>query len=626
VLVAEGLRSGRTHSLSWLIPTWLIVASACLTLAAIHALVWFRQRDAKANGAFAVLAVSVAAFAYLEVRMLHADTPAEFGRMAWWYQFPVWSALVAVVGFVRFYLKAGRPWLGWTAVLLRTLALAINFFSTPSINFREITSLEKVTVFGDSLSLVQGVPNPWMAIGQLSLAALVLFVADAALTVWRRGERRQALTIGGSLVAFVTAGTVVAILSYWGLVRLPVFVTPFFLPIVLAMAYELSRDLLRAVHLSAALDAKEAELRGSDEKLTLAADAASAGLWSVDTGTGRLWATARALSMFGLATDREHHVDEVLRSVHPEDRERVRALVHGPQPADRLASIEYRVVGADGDTRWYASLGRADGAVPGRPTRRMGATIDVTERKRAEDETARQRVELEHLSRVATLSELSGALAHELNQPLAIIMSNAEAAQRLLERAQPDLDEIRAILGDIVREDERAGEVIRRLRGLLKRGTPNRQPLSLNQLVESVLKFMRADLIRRGVAVEVALDPDLPLVQADRVPIEQVLINVIGNACDAMAANEPGDRRLRIATGADAGSVQVTVFDVGTGLPSSPDRVFDAFFTTKPEGLGMGLAISRSIVAAHGGRLWAEPNGDRGAAFHVGLPRTAEAP
>ena len=127
----------------------------------------------------------------------------------------------------------------------------------------------------------------------------------------------------------------------------------------------------------------------------------------------------------------------------------------------------------------------------------MGATIDFTDRKRIDDETARQRIELEHLSRVATVSELSGALAHELNQPLAIIMSNAEAAQRLLEQREPDLAEIRAILGDIVDEDERAGEVITRLRGLLKRGTPNRQPLSLHQVVQGILQLTRSDLVRR---------------------------------------------------------------------------------------------------------------------------------
>ena len=277
-----------------------------------------------------------------------------------------------------------------------------------------------------------------------------------------------------------------------------------------------------------------------------------------------------------------------------------------------------------GETRWYGARGAAHDEPRGAPTL-MGATIDITERKRAEEETARQRVELEHLSRVATLTELSGALAHELNQPLAIIMSNAEAAQLMLERPSPDLGEVRAILRDIVDADERAGQVIRRLRGMLKRGAPQRQPLSLNEIVEAVLQFVRTDLVRRGVTLDLQLDPALKNVFADRVPIEQVLINVINNACDAMAGNAAGDRTMKIATYADAVTACVRIEDVGSGLPANPEQVFDAFYTTKPEGLGMGLAISRSIVASHGGRLAAEPNRPRGAVFTICLPFAPEA-
>jgi PAS domain S-box-containing protein len=604
--------------MSWLTTTWLIIASACMTLALVHAHVWFRQRQAVGNAAFAMLAASVAGMAYAEVHMLHADTAAEYGRALWWYQIPVWSGLLALVWFVRIHLRAGRAWLGWTAIGLRTLALVINLFSSPSIQFREITSLEKLTVLGDAVSVVQGVPNPWLAVAHASLAVLILFVADATRDLWRRGEWRRAVTIGGSLVLFVTIGTVTAVVSFWGLAKVPVFATLVFSPIVLAMGYELSLDLIRAVRLSIDLDEKTVELRASEQKLALAADAANAGLWSVDGTTGRLWATPRALAMFGLAPDGEHRIDDVLRRIHPEDHDRVSAFASASPRADgRRASIEYRVVGADGETRWYASLGRVHGQDK---QGLMGATIDITERKRVEDETAQQRAELEHLSRVATLTELSGALAHELNQPLAIIMSNAEAAQQLLEQPTPDLTEIRAILGDIVDADERAGEVIKRLRGMLKRGTPNRQPLSMNDAVKDVVQFMRADLLRRGVSVVVSLDEALPDVSADRVPIEQVLINIIGNASDAMAANAPGDRSVRIVTSADAGTVSVRISDAGSGLPSPPDRVFAPFYTTKPQGLGMGLAICRSIIAAHGGRLWAEANGGRGATFHVRLP------
>jgi two-component system sensor kinase FixL len=278
-----------------------------------------------------------------------------------------------------------------------------------------------------------------MALAHLSLLFLILFVADAIRDLWRRGERRRAITIGGSIVVFVTAGTMTAVLSFWGIAPIPFVAMLLFTPIVMAMSFELSRDLIRSARLATAPDAKTVELRESEQKLALAADAANAGLWSIDGLTGRLWATPRALDMYALEHDREHGTVDVLRSIHPDDRDRVRAFAEGARREDHaLATIEYRVVDAGGAVRWYASHGRAQDS--GLPARKglMGVTIDITDRKRAEDENASQRAELEHLGRVATVSELSGALAHELNQPLAIIMSNAEAAQQLLERSSPE--------------------------------------------------------------------------------------------------------------------------------------------------------------------------------------------
>jgi PAS domain S-box-containing protein len=610
--------------MGWFTAALLVIAAACLTLAAIHAHVWLRERSVTANGAFAVLAASVAALAFIELQMVRATDPAEFGRWLWWYHVPVWTGLVAAVFFVRLHLGAGRAWLGWTAIGLRSVALVINLFSSPNINYLELTGLEHVPVLGESLAWGQGTTNPLLAFAQLALVALIVYVGDAAVTAWRHGQRRRALTVGASMVIFVSAAFASAVLSYWGLARLPVLASLFFLPIVLFMGFDLSLELIRSVRLAAELDAKTIALQGSERKLAFAAEAARAGLWSVDRATGRLWATPQALSMFGLSTDREHHVDALLAPVHPDDRERVREFMRGPQGNAGGATAEFRVVLPSGETRWFGARGAMHEEPRGSATL-MGATIDITERKRAEEETARQRVELEHLSRVATVSELSGALAHELNQPLAIIMSNAEAAQLMLERPSPDLDEVRAILRDIVDADERAGQVIRRLRGMLKRGAPQRQPLALNEIVQEVLQFVRADLVRRGVALDLHLAPALKDALVDRVPIEQVLINVINNACDAMAGNAAGDRALKIATYGDAANACVRVEDVGSGLPSNPEQVFDAFYTTKAEGLGMGLAISRSIVTSHGGRLAAEPNHPRGAVFTICLPLAPEA-
>jgi signal transduction histidine kinase len=246
---------------------------------------------------------------------------------------------------------------------------------------------------------------------------------------------------------------------------------------------------------------------------------------------------------------------------------------------------------------------------------------DITARKQAELEVRERRSELAHLTRVATLGELSGALAHELSQPLTAILSNAQAAQRLLARDQPDLREIRGILGDIADDDRRAGEVIQRLRAMLRNDEPELVPLDLNEVVHEVLALERSDLISHRVVVLQELAADLPALRGDRVQLQQVLLNLILNACQAMAGRPAPERRIVIATARDGDFAQLTISDRGTGIAADAlEQVFEPFFTTKRQGLGLGLSICRSIVEDHGGKLWASNNEGVGATFHLTLP------
>jgi C4-dicarboxylate-specific signal transduction histidine kinase len=247
--------------------------------------------------------------------------------------------------------------------------------------------------------------------------------------------------------------------------------------------------------------------------------------------------------------------------------------------------------------------------------------IDITERKQAELEIQQQRQLLTHLTRVATLGELSGALAHELSQPLTSILSNAQAAQRFLAREPADLAEVRDILNDIVDDDRRAGAVIRRWRTLLRKGETQLHPLDLNDVANEVLRLANTELIAHGVTVTTRLTQGLPPVRGDRVGLQQVLLNLIVNACDAMKHNERANRHLTVGTELDgADAVKVTIADRGDGIPADKiERVFEPFFTTKENGLGLGLSICRSIVAAHGGRLGVDNNADRGATFFFAL-------
>jgi C4-dicarboxylate-specific signal transduction histidine kinase len=254
--------------------------------------------------------------------------------------------------------------------------------------------------------------------------------------------------------------------------------------------------------------------------------------------------------------------------------------------------------------------------------------IDVTARHLEQMEMAEQRQQLSHLARVSALGQLSGALAHELNQPLASISSNAEAAILLLRHREDRLLDIEEILRDIVSEDRRAAEVIRRMRAMLKRGEMRLQPLNTGELIHDVLELAHAELITRSVRATAYVPPDHAPVVGDRIQLQQVLLNLILNACEAMRSTPVSNRRITmIVRAAAGGATQISVADTGPGIPPAlTDRLFEPFLTTKPEGLGLGLSISRTIIASHGGRLWAENNEGGGATIHCLLPGVACAP
>jgi C4-dicarboxylate-specific signal transduction histidine kinase len=250
------------------------------------------------------------------------------------------------------------------------------------------------------------------------------------------------------------------------------------------------------------------------------------------------------------------------------------------------------------------------------------------EHRRMEREAEEQRMRVTHLARVAILGELTGALTHELNQPLTAILANAQATQRMLDAPAVDLAEVREILRDIVADDKRAAEVIRRLRALLKRGETQSQPIDVNSLVREALGLAHGDLARRGIVTAVQLAEGLAPVRGDRVQLEQVLLNIVMNACDEMAANPPGNRHLTITTEEHPrGRVRISIADSGPGIdPPRLESLFEPFFTTKMHGLGLGLSVSRSIVAAHGGRIGAENRPGGGALFLVELPSSRRVP
>jgi C4-dicarboxylate-specific signal transduction histidine kinase len=286
---------------------------------------------------------------------------------------------------------------------------------------------------------------------------------------------------------------------------------------------------------------------------------------------------------------------------------------------------EFRLMLPDGRLRWIAVFGRVDFDAKGKAVRSRGACIDITARKHAEQEMLRLRQDIAHVGRVSVMGQLASALAHEINQPLGAILRNAEAAALFMQDPAPDLAEISAILEDIRKDDQRASEVIDRIRALLRREEVAMIALDVGQVLGDVATLLRQDAAARHVALELNVPAGLPAVRGDRVQVQQVLLNLVLNGMDALEGLAERSRSVTVTARREgAQSVEISVADSGRGIPVDQlGRVFDPFFTTKTKGIGMGLSISRSIVETHGGRLWAENKPDGGATFRFTLPFAA---
>ncbi len=364
----------------------------------------------------------------------------------------------------------------------------------------------------------------------------------------------------------------------------------------------------------------EQELSESRTQLNLAVESAAAGLWSLDMETGRFWTTDKTLVMYGFLPGEMVNRESFLAIVHADDRELVVHTMDNAVQTRMPFNLEYRITLPDGTVRWLAVRG-CFSPKPEMAVGLAGAAVDITERKQLELDLQQKRNELTHVARVSMVGQLASTLAHELNQPLGAILRNAEAAELFLQDPAPDLDELRAIMADIRKDDQRAGEVIDRMRGLMKQRKAEHCPLDLNHLTGEVIALVQADARKRHVRLTLDFDTALPPVQCDLVQLQQVLINLLLNAFDSLEDNLPESPLVTVSVRPAGAKVEIAVSDNGSGIaPDNMQQIFSPFFTSKTSGLGMGLAISRGIVEAHGGQLRAENNESGGAIFTISLP------
>jgi PAS domain S-box-containing protein len=374
----------------------------------------------------------------------------------------------------------------------------------------------------------------------------------------------------------------------------------------------------------------EAELRLSEAYLAEAQRLSHTGswAWSPPPGDIRYW-SEECFRVQGFdPKGGQPSFEEFLQTVHPDDQARILEVIERAVREKEEFEFDYRIIHSGGEIRDARSLGHPILGPSGDLVEYIGTIIDVTDRRQAEKERERLReaqADLAHVSRMTAMGELTASLAHEVNQPITAAVNGASTCVRWLTREDPDLGEAREAALGVIRNAKRAADIINRIRSISKKGESKRQLADVNELIREMITLLRSEAKRYSISVRTELNAELPKVMADAVQVQQVLMNLIMNGIDAMK-DVDRERELTIRSQwADNRMLMISVSDTGVGLPpEQADRIFDAFFTTKSHGIGMGLRISRSIVESHGGRLWAADSSPPGASFHFTLSAPVE--
>jgi PAS domain S-box-containing protein len=602
--------------MSWITTAWSMNAGACFVLAGVYFVVWCNQRDSWPHLLFSCSAVAAAVIALIELAMLHCNTVAQYAVLIRWIHVPVWVLTLSFVAFARLYLHAGRRWLAWSIYGLRTLVVIVNFILTPNINFRPITSIRHFSWWGEIVSVPIGVANPWGLLSNVSLLLLLIFFVDATITVWRRGDQRRALVVGGSMIL----GTIVAWhvpLVIWGVIDVPFFLSFAYLGIVLAMGSELSDDMFQAAQLAH-------KLERSEQKLNLAADSANLGLWEWDIEKDEIWVTPTRRAQLGFPVSGRITAEDLMSRWHADDRDNVWQAVKEAIESGKDFQAEFRVMRADGSMRWVSTRGRVQVDEHGTPMRLLGVSLDITARKEAELIAQQQRDELEQMRQQRTaLLEKEVAerarlereviescareqrrIAYDLHDGVGQQLVGIALSAKLLEQELRDQNPERA---------KKAAAIVR-----LANETARHTRLTARSLegadgvgdLKVALEALAANVRRNcRVAANVKADTSsLPVSAPAAAQLYRIVQEALHNAVE-----HGGAHKVEIDLAVNSDNMVLTVRDDGKG--------FDGTAALN----GMGLRIMRYRAQCIGGSCEVQSNGAEGTIVTCRVPLQADA-
>ncbi len=454
---------------------------------------------------------------------------------------------------------------------------------------------------------------------------LLLFAATALLLLWSRRRSVLDLWLSVAMCAWLAQGIAKWIntsgrfsLSFYVGAWLFVISSTVLLIVLLKETMTLYGRL--AVSLVALRRLSAEKLQRSEAYLSDAQRLSHTGSFGRNLSSGEIHWSEETYKIFELDRSVKPKLELIFERIHPDDRHHVQQIIDRATNERTDSDIECRFLRPDGSVKYLHVLARAFETSSGN-VEYIGAVRDITERTLAEEALRQAKADLAHINRVTTVGELAASIGHEVKQPIAAAVTDANTCVRWLTRDHPDLEEARAAAMRVVKDATRASEIISRIRLLFKKGAPEWELVNVNEVIGEMIVLLHSEANRYNISVRTELAADLPQIMGDRLQLQQVLMNLMINGIDAMKDVE-GARELVIASQrAEDGQLQVSISDSGVGLPAQQaDQIFNAFFTTKPHGTGMGLRISRSIIESHGGRLWAADNSPRGATFQFSLP------